>query len=163
MYPRERIKSGACHYQIHERCTRLVSSLGLRRPTRVRVSAAELPSHRIGGYFPLVASAPGKDCDFVSRFFDPGQPHRRIQPRVPICTFVPYFERTPGQETLHALHSLAEEAKSFCENQGEWPTHHSHILELLIYSIDTRERSVILGSSEEELSERDREQGNREI
>lgn len=51
----------------------------------------------------IIASAPGKDCDFVSRFFAPGAGI----PEDPVtgsahCTLVPYWAERLGKTDLHA-------------------------------------------------------------
>jgi PhzF family phenazine biosynthesis protein len=71
--------------------------------------------------FAVIASAPGKDCDFVSRFFAPGAGI----PEDPVtgsshCTLVPYWSERLGKKTLHALQLSRRGGQLFCENQGEW-------------------------------------------
>jgi predicted PhzF superfamily epimerase YddE/YHI9 len=51
----------------------------------------------------IIATAPGKDCDFVSRFFAP----RAGIPEDPVtgsshCTLIPYWARRLGKSELHA-------------------------------------------------------------
>jgi PhzF family phenazine biosynthesis protein len=71
--------------------------------------------------FAVIASAPGKDCDFVSRFFAP----RAGIPEDPAtgsshCTLVPYWSERLGKKTLHALQLSHRRGELFCEHQGEW-------------------------------------------
>jgi PhzF family phenazine biosynthesis protein len=71
--------------------------------------------------FAVIASAPGKDCDFVSRFFAPGAGI----PEDPVtgsshCTLVPYWSERLGKKTLQALQLSRRRGELFCENQGDW-------------------------------------------
>ena len=70
--------------------------------------------------FAVIASAPGDQCDFVSRFFAPGAGI----PEDPAtgsshCTLVPYWSNRLGKSRLHALQLSKREGEFFCENQGE--------------------------------------------
>jgi PhzF family phenazine biosynthesis protein len=70
--------------------------------------------------FAVIASAPGKDCDFVSRFFAPGAGI----PEDPVtgsshCTLVPYWSDRLGKRTLHALQLSRRGGELFCEHQGD--------------------------------------------
>jgi PhzF family phenazine biosynthesis protein len=70
--------------------------------------------------FAVIASAPGKECDFVSRFFSPkvgipedpatGSSH---------CTLVPYWSERLGKKKLHALQLSRRRGEIFCEHQGD--------------------------------------------
>ena len=81
------------------------------RPDMARVSA--LDRHAV------IASAPGRSCDFVSRFFAPawgvaedpvtGSSH---------CTLVPYWAARLGKARLHALQVSARGGELFCELRG---------------------------------------------
>jgi predicted PhzF superfamily epimerase YddE/YHI9 len=72
--------------------------------------------------FAVIASAPGKDCDFVSRFFAPGAGIPE-DPATGSSTLVPYWSERLGKKTLHALQlSRRRRGELFCENQGEWVT-----------------------------------------
>jgi predicted PhzF superfamily epimerase YddE/YHI9 len=71
--------------------------------------------------FAVIASAPGKDCDFVSRFFAP----KAGIPEDPAtgsshCTLVPYWSERLGKKTLHALQLSRRRGEFFCEDRGEW-------------------------------------------
>jgi PhzF family phenazine biosynthesis protein len=67
-----------------------------------------------------VASAPGNDCDFVSRFFAPaagiledpvtGSTH---------CALIPYWSKRLGERSLHARQISKRGGELFCENRGE--------------------------------------------
>ena len=68
----------------------------------------------------VVPTAPGEDCDFVSRFFDPhdaiiedpvtGSAH---------CTLVPFWADRLGKDTLVARQLSKRGGTLFCENAGQ--------------------------------------------
>ena len=70
--------------------------------------------------FALIISAPGRDADFVSRFFAPragidedpvtGSSH---------CTLVPYWAKRLGKKRLHALQVSKRGGELYCELRGE--------------------------------------------
>jgi predicted PhzF superfamily epimerase YddE/YHI9 len=70
--------------------------------------------------FAVIVSAPGSDCDFVSRFFAPragiaedpvtGSAH---------CTLIPYWSRRLGKPVLHARQVSERGGVLFCEDRGE--------------------------------------------
>jgi len=70
--------------------------------------------------FAVIVTAPGGDCDFVSRFFAPavginedpvtGSAH---------CTLVPYWSKRLRKTRLHARQISARGGELFCEDQGE--------------------------------------------
>lgn len=68
----------------------------------------------------LICTAPGDDCDFVSRYF---APHVGI-PEDPVngsshCTLIPYWAKKLGKDKLHARQVSARGGELFCENAGE--------------------------------------------
>ena len=70
--------------------------------------------------FATIVTAPGKDVDFVSRFFAPAQG----LPEDPVtgsahCTLVPYWSRRLGKTSLHALQVSARGGELWCEDRGE--------------------------------------------
>jgi PhzF family phenazine biosynthesis protein len=70
--------------------------------------------------FALIVTAPGTDCDFVSRFFAPA----RGIPEDPVtgsahCTLIPYWAQRLGKSTLHARQVSARGGELFCEDRGE--------------------------------------------
>jgi PhzF family phenazine biosynthesis protein len=72
------------------------------------------------GVFGVIATAPGRDVDFVSRFFAPSQG----VPEDPAtgsshCTLIPYWSRRLGKKTLRARQLSAREGEFFCEDRGE--------------------------------------------
>lgn len=68
----------------------------------------------------IIVTAPGKDCDFVSRFFAP----RLGVPEDPVtgsahCVLVPYWAERLGKTKLHARQVSARGGELFCEARGE--------------------------------------------
>jgi PhzF family phenazine biosynthesis protein len=68
----------------------------------------------------VIASAPGTDCDFVSRYF---APHAGI-PEDPVtgsahCTLVPYWAKRLGKSKLHARQISRRGGELFCELRGD--------------------------------------------
>jgi predicted PhzF superfamily epimerase YddE/YHI9 len=70
--------------------------------------------------FGVIATAPGREADFVSRFFAP----RQGVPEDPAtgsahCTLVPYWSRRLGRTTLRGLQLSARGGEMHCEDRGE--------------------------------------------
>jgi predicted PhzF superfamily epimerase YddE/YHI9 len=70
--------------------------------------------------FAAVATAPGRDCDFVSRFFAPAQG----VPEDPVtgsshCTLIPYWSRRLGKKKMHARQVSRRGGELWCEDRGE--------------------------------------------
>jgi predicted PhzF superfamily epimerase YddE/YHI9 len=68
----------------------------------------------------VIATAPGRDCDFVSRFFAP----RAGVPEDPVtgsahCTLIPYWAARLGRSRLHARQVSARGGELWCEHRGE--------------------------------------------
>jgi PhzF family phenazine biosynthesis protein len=68
----------------------------------------------------IIATAPGKDSDFVSRFFAP----RAGIPEDPAtgsshCTLIPYWAERLGRAKLRALQVSPRGGELFCEHRGE--------------------------------------------
>jgi len=69
--------------------------------------------------FAVAVTAPGRDCDFVSRFFAP----RAGVPEDPAtgsshCTLAPYWSRRLGKKRLHAIQVSRRRGELFCEDLG---------------------------------------------
>jgi predicted PhzF superfamily epimerase YddE/YHI9 len=67
-----------------------------------------------------MVTAPGRDCDFVSRFFAP----REGVPEDPVtgsahCTLVPYWSKRLGKTSLHARQISSRGGELWCEDRGE--------------------------------------------
>ena len=70
--------------------------------------------------FAVIVTAPGREVDFVSRFFAPKQG----LPEDPVtgsahCTLVPFWSKRLGKTRLHALQVSARGGELFCEDRGE--------------------------------------------
>jgi PhzF family phenazine biosynthesis protein len=70
--------------------------------------------------FAVIATAPGKEADFVSRFFAPGAGIAED----PVtgsahCTLIPYWAKRLGKKRLHALQVSPRGGELFCELRGE--------------------------------------------
>ncbi len=70
--------------------------------------------------FAFIATAPGHDCDFVSRFFAPA----KGVPEDPVtgsahCTLVPYWAARLGEASLHARQISARGGDLFCKLLGD--------------------------------------------
>lgn len=81
------------------------------RPDMARLAALDRQA--------VIASAPGKGCDFVSRFFAPGLGI----PEDPVtgsshCTLVPYWAGRLGKDRLRALQVSPRGGELFCEARG---------------------------------------------
>jgi PhzF family phenazine biosynthesis protein len=68
----------------------------------------------------VIATAPGRDCDFVSRFFAPavGVPEDPVTGSAH-CTLVPYWSRRLGKTSLFARQVSARGGELWCEDRGE--------------------------------------------
>lgn len=74
----------------------------------------------ITDYFAVIVTAPGRDCDFVSRFFAPnagvdedpatGSAH---------CSLIPYWAQRLNKTRLHALQLSKRVGEFFCEDCGD--------------------------------------------
>lgn len=70
--------------------------------------------------FAVIVTAPGKDVDFVSRFFAPA----KGVPEDPVtgsahCTLIPYWAERLGKNKLHALQVSARGGELWCEHLGD--------------------------------------------
>ncbi|MDE3156489.1 MAG: PhzF family phenazine biosynthesis protein [Acidobacteriota bacterium] len=70
--------------------------------------------------FGFIVTAPGDECDFVSRFFAP----RAGIPEDPVtgsahCTLVPYWSERLGKTELHARQVSQRGGELFCEDLGD--------------------------------------------
>lgn len=68
----------------------------------------------------IIVTAPGLNCDFVSRFFAP----RAGVPEDPVtgsahCTLVPYWSEKLGKQKLHAIQLSERKGELFCESFGD--------------------------------------------
>jgi PhzF family phenazine biosynthesis protein len=70
--------------------------------------------------FGVIATAPGSNCDFVSRFFAPA----KGVPEDPVtgsshCTLIPYWAKRLGKDRLHARQVSVRGGELFCEIRGD--------------------------------------------
>jgi len=70
--------------------------------------------------FAVIVTAPGTDCDFVSRFFAPA----RGIPEDPVtgsahCTLIPYWAARLGKTKLFARQVSARGGELWCEHRGD--------------------------------------------
>ncbi|HEY3939599.1 MAG TPA: PhzF family phenazine biosynthesis protein [Bryobacteraceae bacterium] len=70
--------------------------------------------------FGFIATAPGTDCDFVSRFFAPikGVPEDPVTGSAH-CTLIPYWAGKLGKTTLHARQVSKRGGELFCKLLGD--------------------------------------------
>ena len=70
--------------------------------------------------FAVIVTAPGKNADFVSRFFAPskGIPEDPVTGRAH-CTLIPYWSKRLGKKKLHAFQVSSRGGELWCEDRGE--------------------------------------------
>jgi predicted PhzF superfamily epimerase YddE/YHI9 len=70
--------------------------------------------------FAVIVTAPGRDCDFVSRFFAPakGVPEDPVTGRAH-CTLIPYWSRRLGKKQLFARQVSRRGGELWCEDLGD--------------------------------------------
>jgi PhzF family phenazine biosynthesis protein len=68
----------------------------------------------------VIVTAPGKDCDFVSRYFAPaaGIPEDPVTGSTH-CALIPFWSKRLGRSELHARQLSKRGGELFCENRGE--------------------------------------------
>jgi predicted PhzF superfamily epimerase YddE/YHI9 len=68
----------------------------------------------------VIVTAPGDDCDFVSRFFAPdaGVPEDPVTGSAH-CTLTPYWAERLGRPRLHARQVSARGGELWCEQRGD--------------------------------------------
>lgn len=87
---------------------------------QVRACRPDFAALAVLDTFAVIVSAPGEDCDFVSRFFAPaaginedpvtGSAH---------CTLIPYWAQRLQRNRLHARQLSKRGGELFCEDTGE--------------------------------------------
>jgi predicted PhzF superfamily epimerase YddE/YHI9 len=70
--------------------------------------------------FAAIVTAPGKDVDFVSRFFAPakGVPEDSVTGSAH-CTLIPYWSKRLGRKKLHAYQASKRGGELWCEDRGD--------------------------------------------
>jgi PhzF family phenazine biosynthesis protein len=91
-----------------------------RSEDEVRALSPDMPRVAVLDRLGVIASAPGRDCDFVSRFFCPGVGI----PEDPVtgsahCTLVPYWARRLGRPRLFARQVSSRGGELTCEDRGQ--------------------------------------------
>jgi len=73
--------------------------------------------------FAVIATAPGKDVDFISRFFAPKQgiPEDPVTGRAH-CTLIPYWSKRIGKKKLQAYQASPRGGELWCEDRGQRET-----------------------------------------
>jgi len=86
----------------------------------VRALAPDMGALVVVGHFAVIVTAPGREADFVSRFFAPaaGVPEDPVTGSAH-CTLVPYWARRLGKTQLQARQVSARGGELFCEHRGE--------------------------------------------
>lgn len=85
----------------------------------VRALAPDLQALKKIDRFAVIVTAPGTDCDFVSRFFAPA----KGVPEDPVtgsahCTLIPYWSKELGKTELHARQVGPRGGELFCRAAG---------------------------------------------
>jgi len=86
----------------------------------VRTLAPDMQKLAEVGHFACIVTAPGKDVDFVSRFFGPavGVPEDPVTGSAH-CTLAPYWAERLGKTRLHALQLSPRGGELWCELSGD--------------------------------------------
>lgn len=103
----------------HVACSRDLMAV-LDDEEAVRTLAPDLDAVAGLDAFALIVTAPGKEVDFVSRFFAPGAGI----PEDPVtgsahCTLIPYWAERLNKKNLHALQLSKRGGELFCEDKGD--------------------------------------------
>ena len=87
---------------------------------RVAALAPDMLKLKAVDCFAVIATAPGRDCDFVSRFFAPGKgiPEDPVTGRAH-CTLIPYWAERLGKTELFARQTSRRGGELWCELRGE--------------------------------------------
>jgi PhzF family phenazine biosynthesis protein len=87
--------------------------------------------------FGFIATAPGRDCDFVSRFFAPG----KGVPEDPVTgsahtTLIPYWSKRLGKSKLYARQISKRGGELWCEDRGDRVKIAGHAVKYLVGEIE---------------------------
>ncbi|HKQ59082.1 MAG TPA: PhzF family phenazine biosynthesis protein [Candidatus Eisenbacteria bacterium] len=87
---------------------------------QVRALKPAFDGIRALGVFGVIVTAPGRDVDFVSRFFAPlmGVPEDPVTGSSH-CTLVPYWAKRLGKRALHARQISPRGGDLWCEDRGD--------------------------------------------
>jgi PhzF family phenazine biosynthesis protein len=86
----------------------------------VRSLAPDMKALAAVGHFAVCVTAPGRQADFVSRFFAPasGVPEDPVTGSAH-CALTPYWSRRLGKKDLHAIQVSARGGELFCHDDGD--------------------------------------------
>src|SRR5262249_12800742 len=103
----------------------------------VRALAPDMPRVAALDAFAVIASAPGADADFVSRFFAPkaGVPEDPVTGSAH-CTLVPYWANRLGKPQLMARQISRRGGELRCTLRGNRVTMAGQVAEYLVGEID---------------------------
>jgi predicted PhzF superfamily epimerase YddE/YHI9 len=84
--------------------------------SKLQPDFARLTAWRLG----IIVTAPGREVDFVSRFFAPsvGVPEDPVTGSAH-CTLIPFWAKRLGKTTFHARQLSARGGELFCELKGD--------------------------------------------
>ena len=87
---------------------------------QVRALTPDMAAVAALDFLGIIATAPGDDCDFVSRFFGPGAG----VPEDPVtgsahCTLIPYWSRRLGKADLFGRQISARGGEIWCGDRGD--------------------------------------------
>jgi PhzF family phenazine biosynthesis protein len=117
------------------RAKSLVAVFGAERDVHALVPDFEAIRHLDA--FGVIATAPGDDVDFVSRFFAPkvGVPEDSVTGSAH-CTLTPYWASRLGRSALHARQISARGGELWCESAGDRVKIAGHVKPYLHGTID---------------------------
>jgi PhzF family phenazine biosynthesis protein len=103
----------------------------------VRALKPSFDGIRALGVFGVIATAPGRDVDFVSRFFAPlmGVPEDPVTGSAH-CTLVPYWAQRLGKRMLVARQISSRGGELYCEDRGDRVVIAGHAVRYLEGTID---------------------------
>jgi PhzF family phenazine biosynthesis protein len=103
----------------------------------VRALAPDLAAVAALDRLGAIATAPGRDCDFVSRFFAPsmGIPEDPVTGSAH-CTLVPYWAKRLGKTRLFARQVSARGGELWCEDRGDRVSIAGHCVKYLEGTIE---------------------------
>ena len=90
------------------------------QPDFEQMQAVKQQAQMASDDFGVIITAPGEDCDFVSRFFGPlvGVPEDPVTGRAH-CVLTPYWSQRLGKSQLVARQLSQRGGRLWCENQGD--------------------------------------------
>jgi PhzF family phenazine biosynthesis protein len=137
----------------------LIEALGVRPPEilasqdclcvfeteeQVRALAPNMDALARVDCFAVIATAPGRDCDFVSRFFAPskGIPEDPVTGRAH-CTLIPYWSHRLGKKDLFARQISRRGGELWCRDLGARVKIAGHAVKYLEGTIEVMDRAAV--------------------